>query len=193
MDVQFTRQWLEASLFRLVGFNRRSAAIYQRLLSQRRCASCARNYAAIAMRSRRYAEAETALLKLLEWEPADALGWHELGRARLRLGLARPAAHALRHAVQLNPELDDAWLDLGQAHLIAHEYAYAIAPLRRAHALAPLSPLPLYLIGLCQHHCGNEAALRDMIARVAEIDPQRADLLVAETRPGAGRIERVLF
>lgn len=191
MDRKIIRGWLGAWWFRLIGADRRAAVLFGRILNRRRCVSCAWHYAAIAERHGRFEHAEFALSLLASWEPGDAGVWRALARIRMRLGDWQSAVQALRELVKRQPSDHGAWLELADAHMALHEYAYAIPPLRKAQALIPDRPYPLYLIGICQHHCGNERALREVVERIAHLDLQRASLLLAQTGRTGWRIPGV--
>lgn len=181
MSHSIIRDFLEAWLARVVGADRRAAALFGRILNARRCVACARHYARIACRHGQFEHAEEALTRAAGWSPRNANVWRELASVRARLGWWAEAAAALRALVALQPRNADAWFELADAYIALRQYAYAIPALRRVHELLPASPRPLYLIGICQHHCGNEQGLRDAVAQVAQRDLQRASQLLTQT------------
>lgn len=181
MNGGIVREWLGAWLARLVGADWLAMERFGRVLARYRSVVCARQLAALAMRSGEFELAEATLARLVSWRPRSAADWHELARVRRRMGRWQDAIEALRRVTQLLPACDEAWFDLADAHIALREYAYAIPPLRRAQALLPESTYPLYLIGICQHHCGNDKVLRELIERVAAVDLRRASLMLKQT------------
>ncbi len=161
--------------------NARAAAIFRQLLNLRRCVSCARHYAELAIRRGMRSEAAFALEQLVSWAPQDVDAWFELGRVREDLGRKRDAGEAFRQAARLQPDEERGWYGLARMHMDLGEYAYALPPLRRLSELLPLSPQPHYLIGVCQQRCGNEAAVREAVRRLVDLDPMRAAQLIEET------------
>lgn len=193
MNSSIVLQWMGAWLCSLVGAKRRAYRLFQRVLSARRCVRCARHFSVIAMRQGEYEQAEIALSHAAMWAPGRADVWRDLARVRARMGLWREALAALREWSRLAPDCVDAWFELADAHIALGQYAHAIPPLRRAQLLVPQSPLPFYLIGVCQHHCGNDAALRDMVERVAAMDLQRACRLLRQTGHTSWRVRGFSF
>ncbi len=191
MSCSIIRDFLEAWLARIVGADRQAAMLFGRILNARRCVPCARHYARIAARHGQFEHAEEALARAVGWVPGHADAWLELARIRARLGWWGQVVAALRERVRLRPQDADAWFELADAHIALGQYAYAIPALRRVHLLVPASPRPLYLIGICQHHCGNEKGLRDAVERVAERDLQRATQLLTQTGRSDWRIPGV--
>lgn len=181
MSSGIVRDWFCAWFARLVGADRQAIVLFARVLERRPHARCARRLAGLAMRHGEFELAEATLARLVCWRPRSAADWHELARVRRRMGLWQDAIAALREVTRLRPGCEEAWLDLADAHVALREYAYAIPPLRRAQALLPESTYPLYLIGICQHHCGNDRVLRELVERVAAVDLRRASLMLEQT------------
>lgn len=191
MSHSIIRDFLEAWLARAIGADRRAAVLFGRILNARRCVACARHYARIAATHGQFEHAEEALARAAGWAPRHAAVWQELARIRARMGWWPEAASALERLVRLQPLNADAWFELADAHIALGQYAYAIPALRKVHDLVPASPRPLYLIGICQHHCGNERGLRDAVEQVAERDLQRATQLLTQTGRSDWRIPGV--
>lgn len=75
----------------------------------------------------------------LDKDPDDARLWFGLGQTFLSLGLSREAIEPLEIATRLDPDLGDAFRDLGRAHLesgnpceAARLFAHAIALAERS-------------------------------------------------------------
>lgn len=91
--------------------------------------------------------------KATERDPADALAWKELALTEMKLGRVRPAIAHLERAIELRPDMHDAYYALGQAYRAAgdlHKAKEAFAAAQRLqqgskkrggeHAPAPRQP-----------------------------------------------------
>ena len=101
-------------------------------------------------------EANEHFRRAVELDPDFALGWANLGVRYMqmsfqnveeqRLNLER-ADRAVERALQLNPDLGEAYLALGNIHAMRDEYAAASEAYERAKRLIPNSPELYYALG----------------------------------------------
>ncbi len=117
-------------------------------------------------------DAAVGLLKqILAQRPDEALPHFELGYAYSELKRNAEAAAEYRRALELDPSLVAAHLNLGLV-LLASDPAAAVESFRRAAALAPTEPRPRYLAGqaleragkLAGRHCGIQCGVVDRSA-----------------------------
>ena len=107
-----------------------------------------------------YDAAVELLKQILAQRPDEALPHFELGYAYSELKRNAEAAAEYRRALELNPSLVAAHLNLGLV-LLASDPAAAVESFRRAAALAPTEPRPRYLTGQALERAGK---LQDAIA-----------------------------
>lgn len=80
------------------------------------------------------------LRRTVEFMPADAVAWSDLGLALIMTGDTEAAAEALSRAIELEPSLATAWYNRGLMHLHAKQLEAAEIDLREAARLAPGNP-----------------------------------------------------
>ncbi|MBS1210226.1 MAG: tetratricopeptide repeat protein [Proteobacteria bacterium] len=180
MDWNFALVRARAGICQVFGLNVQALEIYRQLLAVYEDAPCARVAAILAAKTGKLEEAEGWYTKAAAWMPDDVETWFNLGYLRDALGRKREAMEAFQRAVQLAPHFDRAWHGIGSMRIALGEHAQAIEPLRKAHELQPSAQL-LYLMGTCQHVCGNERAVRNTVQELVKLDMKRARLLVEET------------
>ena len=83
------------------------------------------------------------LEKATDRDPADALAWKELGMAEMKLGRAPSAITHLQRAIELRPDMHDAYYALGQIYraagnLLKAKEAFAAAQAELLVALVEL-------------------------------------------------------
>jgi tetratricopeptide (TPR) repeat protein len=108
-----------------------------------------------------YKEAIEALEKSISLSPqanANADAYSLIAAARMWLGDLPDAIRANEEAVKLNPELSEAWQNLGQCYMEAGQFEKAIASLEKVFQLEPGIPETHYLLGLTQFKLGNTSA-----------------------------------
>ncbi len=134
-------------------------------------------------------DAAVGLLKqILAQRPDEALPHFELGYAYSELKRDAEAAAEYRRALELNPSLVAAHLNLGLI-LLASDPAAAVESFRRAATLAPAQPRPHYLAGQALERAGKlEDAIGEYNAGIG-IAPQDQPLKFALARAllAAGR------
>jgi tetratricopeptide (TPR) repeat protein len=101
-----------------------------------------------------YDAAVELLKQILAQRPDEALPHFELGYAYSELKRNAEAAAEYRRALELNPSLVAAHLNLGLV-LLASDPAAAVESFRRAAALAPAEPRPRYLAGQALERAGK--------------------------------------
>ena len=181
MDFDFAWARIRAGICQVLGLSAQAIEIYREILARWPDAPCARVTAVLCAKKGLLVEAEGWYTKAAEWDPADIETWFNLGYLRDALGRKREAIDAFRHAVRLAPHFDRAWHGIGAMHMALSEHALAVEPLRKAHELQPLNSQPLYQIGQCQHICGNDHAVHDVVQELAGLDVKRARQLIEET------------
>jgi len=180
VDWNFTLVRARAGICQILGLSGQALEIYRELLAVYEDAPCARVAAILSAKAGKLEEAERWYAKAAAWMPEDVETWFNLGYLRDALGRKREAMEAFQRAVQLAPHFDRAWHGIGSMRIALGEHAQAIEPLRKAYELQPNSQL-LYLMGTCQHVCGNERAVRSTVQELVKLDMLRARKLVEET------------
>ncbi|MEW6728632.1 MAG: type IV pilus biogenesis/stability protein PilW [Pseudomonadota bacterium] len=84
--------------------------------------------------------------------------WSNIGQCRRQAGQLTEAETALRKAVQLNPRLASAWLQLAQTQFERGEAMQARESLKRYHDLAPQDPASLLLGARIEQALGQRQA-----------------------------------
>lgn len=131
----------------------------------------------------RPAEAAAVLTEIAAQQPNSPDAWSYLGRARAAAGDYFGAAEALQRAVALRPGSAADWTTLGEVLTELAEGKAdkdAIAAFRRAVAIDPSAPAPLYDLGRVALGEGRKAEglqlWRDAARLLAADDPRRAAL-----------------
>jgi tetratricopeptide (TPR) repeat protein len=142
----------------------------------------------------RYAEAGQFLNRALALAPGDAEVITDIGRVLVAENRLREATAAFEAAVQAQPALLVAWLELGSARELAGEDGAARAAYERAHALAPDDPeAPAALATLAMRR-GDVAAARALADEALMRRPGHpgASLVLASTDLEQGAVEASL-
>ena len=87
---------------------------------------------------------------------SEAYDLYQLGRARLREGLAAQATVPLEKARRLEPEKASIREALGIAYFRIHRYAEAESEFRKMLELAPVDDYAHYALGRCLEKQGRE-------------------------------------
>lgn len=94
--------------------------------------------------------------KAVELDPDFALGWANLGVRKMQMSFQNAedraiklaeAFQAIERALELNPDLGEAYLALGNIHVMRDEYPAADEAFQRAQTLIPNSPDLFYALG----------------------------------------------
>jgi tetratricopeptide (TPR) repeat protein len=108
-----------------------------------------------------------------------------LGRAHYQDGALDEADHCWRQAVQADPRLTDAWIDLGRLALARNRPEEAIAPLERAAALDPRAYAPAYHLALAYRRLGQSGRAEHYLRRAERIRGEPAPMPGAAAQPGS--------
>lgn len=96
--------------------------------------------------------------RAVQADRADAVALYYRGLAQARRGLSAAAIQDMSQALQLNPTLPHAALDLGVAYFDAGQYPEAKTWLERAHAQGGDRPTAAFFLGLTALRLGDNAA-----------------------------------
>lgn len=115
------------------------------------------------------------------------------GMARVMLGELRSGGADLEQAVQDDPTLREAWLNLAGLEIAEEDYGQALGLLEKARALDPAAPDVQLNIGAVMLMLGRPEDAREPIARYLELDGSaEARFLVASNYALAGRPTEVV-
>ncbi len=106
--------------------------------------------------------------------PDSAIAHMRLGTAWLQAGAAKKAAAALRRAVEIDPEFDEAWVNLGGVLLGSWDFAGCVEVNRKVAARNPGLLLAHYNEGLGHLYLHETNEMIACFRRVLEIDPNHA-------------------
>ena len=106
--------------------------------------------------------------------PRHPLGWLALGRLETGCGNNAAAETALRRAIALAPNLDEAWHYLGEALQRQHRWHEAMDAYRQAMRSQPGE---IMNIGICSEQAGLWDAARDAYQGMCRLYPERRDCL----------------
>jgi tetratricopeptide (TPR) repeat protein len=129
-----------------------------------------------------YKEAIEALEKSVFLSPqsnANADAYSLIAAARMWLGDLPDAIRANEEAVKLDPELLEAWQNLGQCYMEAGQFEKAIASLEKVLRLGPGIPDTRYLLGLAHFKLGNQSAALEQCDALDALDSHKAQELRA--------------
>ncbi len=147
----------------------------------------ARHLAGIAAARTEWAVAAGWYRHVLEWVPEEAETWFNLGFVCERGGQPEAALTAFATATRLQPALDRAWFGMGLAHAVQAQHATAAEAFEQAVSLQPLNGEAYYQLGMAYQHAGQPDAVRRIVMRLADFEPQRARRLAQD----AGREDLV--
>jgi tetratricopeptide (TPR) repeat protein len=109
-----------------------------------------------------------------EREPDSAIARYNLGLAYTARGLVRPAEEAYRAALAIDPELVEAWVNLGGTLLLKWDFDAAAAALAEAVSRVPGLVEAHYNLGQVHLYRGDAGALESCCRRVIELQPEHA-------------------
>ena len=106
--------------------------------------------------------------------PDSALAHLRLGTAWLQAGAANKAEKALRRAVEIDPEYDEAWVNLGGLLLGRWDFAGCVEINRQVAERNPELLLAHFNQGLGHLYLREAKEMIACMGRVLEIDPDHA-------------------
>ncbi len=182
MNYDHMRHYARGWLFHFFG---RETVAYAAFVDAQRVAPwdtrAARHLAAIAAGRKQWPEAEHWYAHVLALEPRDDGSWFNLGFVREQAGKATAAIDAFKAAVRLTPSLDRAWYGMGLAHARLGQHQEAAAAFREAVRLQPMNGEAYYQWGMALHHARQPDAIKAVVVKLADFEPQRARTLVQDT------------
>jgi len=113
-------------------------------------------------------------LKRVEEHPASAPAHFNLGLAYTNLGRVDRAKDAYRKALELDPDLVEAWVNLGGALLLKWDFKGALEANREALKRRDDMVLAHYNMGQAHLYLGDAEGLASCCRRVIEIEPEHA-------------------
>jgi len=114
------------------------------------------------------------LQKAVSDNPDSAVAHMRLGTAWLQAGAAKKAEMALRRAVEIDPEYDEAWVNLGGIMLGSWDFSGCVEVNRQVTERNPELLLAHYNQGLGHLYLREAKEMIACFRRVLEIDPEHA-------------------
>ena len=114
------------------------------------------------------------LRKVVEAEPDSAKAHMRLGTALLLNGAAGAAEKALRRALEIDPEYDEAWVNLAGIMLSRWDFEGCLEINREVVARRPGLLQAHYNIGLCHLYLHQAEEMVASFRTVLELDPDHA-------------------
>lgn len=131
-----------------------------------------------------YAKATFYLQRAIKINPRDADALVALGDTQYDAGNLERAAEAYERALAINPRNPDARTDLGNTYFLRQDYARAIAEYNRSLAVDARHEKTLQNLALAQIKAGDINAAKEVINRLAAVNPQNPN--IASLRAQAG-------
>ena len=113
----------------------------------------------------------TPLKKFIAEKPEVAFAHFQLGYAYTALKRGDEARTEYERAIELDPKMPEAYLNLGILLLDKQEYAAAVVPLRKAVELLPGQSRPRSLLALAQERSGDPEGAARSFEGVLHLDP----------------------
>ncbi len=138
-------------------------------------------------------EAVSALIEIVDRDPADFQAWTELGTAYLMGGNMPEAEKAYRRAIQERPTFVLALLNLGRVLMKEQKYVESIDPLSGAILARPESADAHFLLGKTYLQLKQGSKAVPELNEALRLDPQgkaEAHLLLASLYDAAGLKDR---
>ena len=119
--------------------------------------------------------ANTARLRAeVERRPSSARAQARLGMALYRVGQPDAAEHWLRRALDLDPELQEAWVNLGGVLFSRWKFKESLEANARVLARNPQHVQALHNQGLTHLYLDHPQEMLECFQRVAELEPDNA-------------------
>lgn len=87
------------------------------------------------------------------------------------------AIASLQHATQVDPDLWEAWYELGRAHMKEKEWNYALSALRRAQQVNAHSASIYSAMATCSFNLKKKSDARQMMNEALLRDPKNAEAI----------------
>ena len=113
----------------------------------------------------------TPLKKFIAEKPEVAFAHFQLGYAYTALKRGDEARTEYERAIELDPKMPEAYLNLGILLLDKQEYAAAVVPLRKAVELLPGQSRPRSLLAVAQERSGDPEGAARSFEGVLHLDP----------------------
>ncbi|MCB9545838.1 MAG: tetratricopeptide repeat protein [Myxococcales bacterium] len=107
--------------------------------------------------------------------PPEAVRAYVDGGLLAQAGQLAEAAEAYDVATRLDPGSAEVWIAAALAREQLGQWEAMVERAQRAHAIAPMDPRPLKLLGRAHLARGELAAARDALQRRAELTPERGE------------------
>jgi Flp pilus assembly protein TadD len=117
----------------------------------------------------------------LATKPDDAIGHFQLGYAYTGLKKNEEAKTEYEKAIELDPEMEAAYLNLGLT-LLDTDAAAAIEPLQKAIELKPGEPRPKFLLGWAYERTGKLPQAVEQYQAAEKLDAQNFNIVFALAR-----------
>jgi predicted O-linked N-acetylglucosamine transferase (SPINDLY family) len=124
-------------------------------------------------RAGRIDEARAAIMPLLDQHQTEAWVWNEAAHVLEALGRWPQAERAYTRAVEIEPGLVEARVNLAGHLSRRHALAEALVHLEHARRLAPDEPIILGNLGELYRKLGQHGRARDALARCLAVAPER--------------------
>jgi len=134
-----------------------------------------RNLGNALLKDRRYREAQAILNDLACEYPTSALGLSSLSNAYYELELIDEAKHWAQAAIDLNPTLSEAWLNLSRALLQSGEYDKALAACEKAIKLDPRNSGALANLGILEQYRQHWPEARYCLTKAFQMSREAED------------------
>lgn len=134
-----------------------------------------------AIDRRDFAAALAPLEKVTAEQPDLAYAFFQLGYVYIALERWEEARAACQRAIELDPKLTEAYVNLGTL-LLDRDPPAAAAALRQAVALLPAQSRPRYLLGLALERSGDIPGAIEALEGAARLDPRDFDAQQALAR-----------
>jgi tetratricopeptide (TPR) repeat protein len=148
-----------------------------------------------AMDRQDYAAAAEAYRRFVADQPEEAYGHFQLGYAYTALNRHDEATAEYRKAVELDPKMSEAQMNLG-LELLEKDPASAVEPLRKAAELMPDQARPKFLLGWALELSGQAAPAIEQYQHAEKLDAKNFDIhfalgraLLASHRPADAETE----
>ncbi len=176
-----------STYFRRANYSRAEALFRQATIAAPQAALPWRNLGAVCLVTDQFEDAQRALDRSISLLPSGE-AYTNRGTALFWLGRYRDAARAYRAAVDLNPQRDELWRNLGDAYqMIPGMNGEATAAWQRAATLArkalevnPTDRDTLTLLALCEAKLGNRQAAFQALNRASSPTAPEAGQLFNE-------------